>query len=84
MSSSNNGRRQFIKQTGKASIAMAGLPLINTFGQIQPNHEIHYQQLPLPYAYNALEPFIDAMTMEFREMKLPKQARCSVCGTKEA
>ncbi|MGL4936469.1 molybdopterin-synthase adenylyltransferase MoeB, partial [Shewanella sp.] len=26
---------------------------------------------------------IDAMTMEFREMKLPKQARCSICGTEE-
>jgi len=69
MSSSNNGRRQFIKQTGKASIAMAGLPLINTFGLTQPNQEIHYQQLPLPYAYNALEPFIDAMTMEIHYTK---------------
>jgi Fe-Mn family superoxide dismutase len=69
MSSSTNSRRQFIKQTGKASIAMAGLPLINTFGQIQPNQEIHYQQLPLPYAYNALEPFIDAMTMEIHHTK---------------
>ncbi|MBW3516948.1 molybdopterin-synthase adenylyltransferase MoeB [Shewanella sp. NKUCC01_JLK] len=27
---------------------------------------------------------IDAMTMEFREMKLPKQARCNVCGTEKA
>ncbi len=69
MSSSNNGRRQFIKQTGKASIAMASLPLINTFGFIQPNQEIHYQQLPLPYAYNALEPFIDALTMEIHHTK---------------
>ena len=24
---------------------------------------------------------IDAMTMEFREMKLPKHDNCSVCGT---
>jgi Fe-Mn family superoxide dismutase len=69
MSSSTNSRRQFIKQTGKASIAMASLPLINTFGFIQPNKEIHYQQLPLPYAYNALEPFIDAMTMEIHHTK---------------
>ncbi|MGS0730556.1 molybdopterin-synthase adenylyltransferase MoeB, partial [Shewanella sp. 0m-11] len=23
---------------------------------------------------------IDAMTMEFREMKLPKQSNCKVCG----
>ncbi|MBP7939571.1 MAG: hypothetical protein RL185_494 [Bacteroidota bacterium] len=69
MSSSTNSRRQFIKQTGKASIAMASLPLINTFGLIQPNQEINYQQLPLPYAYNALEPFIDAMTMEIHHTK---------------
>ncbi len=69
MSSSNNSRRQFIKQTGKAGIAMASLPLINTFGFIQPNQEIHYQQLPLPYAYNALEPFIDALTMEIHHTK---------------
>ncbi len=69
MSSSINSRRQFIKQTGKASIAMASLPLINTFNFIQPNKEIHYQQLPLPYAYNALEPFIDAMTMEIHHTK---------------
>ena len=69
MSSSNNSRRQFIKQTGKASIALAGLPFINTFGLIQPNQEIHYQQLPLQYAYNALEPFIDAMTMEIHHTK---------------
>lgn len=69
MSSSTNSRRQFIKQTGKASIAMASLPLINTFGLIQPNQEINYQQLPLAYAYNALEPFIDAMTMEIHHTK---------------
>jgi Fe-Mn family superoxide dismutase len=69
MSSSPNSRRQFIKQTGKASIAMASMPLINTFGFIQPNKKIHYQQLPLPYAYNALEPFIDAMTMEIHHTK---------------
>jgi Fe-Mn family superoxide dismutase len=69
MSSSINSRRQFIKQTGKAGIAMAGMPFINTFGLIQTSQEIHYQQLPLPYAYNALEPFIDAMTMEIHHTK---------------
>jgi len=69
MSSSINSRRQFIKQTGKASIAMASLPLLNTFGSLQLREEPNYIQQPLPYAYNALEPFIDAMTMEIHYTK---------------
>jgi Fe-Mn family superoxide dismutase len=69
MSSSINSRRQFIKQTGKASIAMASLPLLNTFGRLQLREEPNYIQQPLPYAYNALEPFIDAMTMEIHYTK---------------
>ena len=69
MSSSFNSRRQFIKQTGKAGIAMASMPLIHTFGGLPINQEINFQQLPLPYAYNALEPFIDAMTMEIHHTK---------------
>jgi Fe-Mn family superoxide dismutase len=69
MSSSPNSRRQFIKQTGKASIAMASLPLIQTFGGLQLREEPNYIQQPLPYAYNALEPFIDAMTMETHHTK---------------
>ena len=69
MSSSINSRRQFIKQTGKASIAMASMPLIHTLGVLLINQEINFQQIPLPYAYNALEPFIDAMTMEIHHTK---------------
>jgi Fe-Mn family superoxide dismutase len=69
MSSSFNSRRQFIKQTGKAGIAMASMPLIHSFGGLPINQEINFQQLPLPYAYNALEPFIDAMTMEIHYTK---------------
>jgi len=69
MSSSFNSRRQFIKQTGKAGIAMASMPLIHTFGGLQLSEEPNYTQLPLPYAYNALEPFIDAMTMEIHHTK---------------
>jgi len=69
MSSSINSRRQFIKQTGKASIAMASLPLMHTLGVLPINQEINFQQIPLPYAYNALEPFIDAMTMEIHHTK---------------
>ncbi len=69
MSSSINSRRQFIKQTGKASIAMASMPLMHTLGVFPINQEINFQQIPLPYAYNALEPFIDAMTMEIHHTK---------------
>jgi Fe-Mn family superoxide dismutase len=69
MSSSINSRRQFIKQTGKASIAMASMPLMHTLGVLQINQEINFQQIPLPYAFNALEPFIDAMTMEIHHTK---------------
>lgn len=69
MSSSINSRRQFIKQTGKASIAMASLPLMHTLGVLPINQEINFQQIPLPYAFNALEPFIDAMTMEIHHTK---------------
>jgi len=69
MSSSINSRRQFIKQTGKASITMASMPLMHTLGVLPINQEVNFQQIPLPYAYNALEPFIDAMTMEIHHTK---------------
>ena len=67
--STSNSRRQFIKQTGKAGIAMASMPIIHTFGGLQLFEEPNYIQHPLPYAYNALEPFIDAMTMEIHHTK---------------
>jgi Fe-Mn family superoxide dismutase len=69
MSSSSNSRRQFIKQTGKAGIAMASMPIIHTFGGLQLFEEPNYKQQQLPYAYTALEPFIDAMTMEIHHTK---------------
>lgn len=65
---SNQNRRQFIKTSGKASIAVAAMPLLSTIKtnsiQLSP-----YQQQPLPYAYHALVPFIDAMTMEIHYTK---------------
>jgi Fe-Mn family superoxide dismutase len=69
MSSSSNSRRQFIKQTGKAGIAMASMPIIHTFGGLQLSQEVNFVQQPLPFAYTALEPFIDAMTMEIHYTK---------------
>jgi Fe-Mn family superoxide dismutase len=67
--STSNSRRQFIKQAGKAGIAMASMPIMHTFGGLQLSQELNYIQHPLPYAYNALEPFIDAMTMEIHHTK---------------
>ena len=69
MSISTNSRRQFIKQTGKAGIALASMPLVSKLDTFQSGQTIHYLQQPLPYAYNALEPFIDAMTMEIHHTK---------------
>ena len=69
MSKSTQNRRQFIHQTGKAGIAMASMPIIHRFGEFQLSQEINYIQQPLPYSYNALEPFIDAMTMEIHHTK---------------
>jgi Fe-Mn family superoxide dismutase len=69
MNSSNQNRRQFLTKTGKAGIALAAMPLMSS---IVPSLGIDisaYQQQPLPYAYNALEPFIDAMTMEIHYTK---------------
>ena len=69
MSKSTQNRRQFIQQTGKAGIAMASMPIIHRFGEFKLSQEINYIQQPLPYSYNALEPFIDAMTMEIHHTK---------------
>jgi len=69
MSSSFKSRRQFIQQTGKAGIAIASMPIIQTIGGLQLREEPNYIQQPLPYSYNALEPFVDAMTMEIHYTK---------------
>jgi len=69
MSNSLQNRRQFLTKTGKAGIALAAMPLIT---KMAPNHyfgEISFQQQALPYAYNALEPYIDALTMEIHYTK---------------
>ncbi|MBI3139202.1 MAG: superoxide dismutase [Sphingobacteriales bacterium] len=69
----SNSRRDFIKTTGKAGLAAglsltvlpsiaAGNPVIN--GNAPFGEDIPYEQQPLGYAYTALEPVIDAMTME--------------------
>jgi Fe-Mn family superoxide dismutase len=78
MSNHDLSRRAFINTAGKASV-VAGLSgsvltaLANT--DSQKNHKLNipdpvsYKQQPLPYAYTALEPAIDAMTMEIHYTK---------------
>lgn len=71
-------RRKFISQTVKGGLAVsvglsAAAPLLQSFTdpqQIPPgNFKTGFDQQPLPYAYNALEDVIDAMTMELHYSK---------------
>ncbi|MBC7874078.1 MAG: superoxide dismutase [Ferruginibacter sp.] len=71
-------RREFLKTTGKAGLA-AGLSftVLPSLAEQYNYHDnrgitgedIPYEQQPLPYAYAALEPVIDAMTMELHYSK---------------
>jgi len=76
--SNKNSRRNFIGTTVKAAVvtALTGSQL-NTLASTNKVSPIlapavppalvgtSFTQLPLPYAYNALEPFIDALTMDY-------------------
>ncbi len=66
-------RRQFLEQTGKATMALGVSAIVlptaiscNTAKAITGSTAFStpYTQQPLPYSYNALEPEIDALTME--------------------
>jgi Fe-Mn family superoxide dismutase len=71
MENKQHSRRDFIANTGKAALA-AGLSLsvlpslAGTNAGFAPNP---FVQQPLPYDYKALEPVIDAMTMEIHYTK---------------
>ena len=69
MNSAHQNRRQFLSKTGKAGIAIAAMPLMSSFAPTIALDAIAYQQKPLPYSYNALEPYIDALTMEIHFTK---------------
>jgi superoxide dismutase, Fe-Mn family len=63
----NNSRRKFLAQSAKAGIAtvIAGNLVSNAFAEkVLSNTAIEFKQNPLPYSYAALEPHIDALTME--------------------
>ena len=78
MKKNPTNRRQFIKSTSKAGLAaglsMTVLPALAeqyagqkaVYGWVE---DVPYEQQPLGYAYPALEPVIDAMTMEIHYSK---------------
>jgi len=77
MANQDLSRRSFIQTAGKAGV-VAGLTgsvltsLANTNSvrhQTTAPDPIPYQQRPLPYSYSALEPSIDAQTMEIHYTK---------------
>ncbi|MFN8290450.1 MAG: superoxide dismutase [Chitinophagaceae bacterium] len=74
MDTTNNGRREFLKKAGVAGVTALVLPswACAETKQLAGGYtaeEIPYEQRPLPYAYAALEPAIDAMTMEIHYSK---------------
>ena len=76
MSKSTQNRRQFIATSSKAGMAIAAMPLMAKISPITSINSMttltaasEYAQQPLNYGYTALEPFIDAMTMEIHYTK---------------
>jgi Fe-Mn family superoxide dismutase len=69
MKNSNLSRRLFISNTSKAGLALATMPLITKMMPLPTINNTDFQQQPLPYTYNALEPYIDALTMEIHYSK---------------
>ncbi len=67
-------RRNFIEKTVKAAvITSVGLPFLKDTVQAQnpPTKALalQFSQVPLPYGYNSLEPYIDTQTMEIHYSK---------------
>lgn len=73
MASGNQTRRTFLGNTAKAGLAMSAasfLPSAMHAGITPVSLNLAgFDQDPLPYAYNALEPVIDAQTMELHYSK---------------
>ena len=67
----NSTRRTFLKQGIQGSIAVGALSAIPS--SILQAHSLlpalPFTQAPLPYSFQALEPIIDAMTMEIHYTK---------------
>lgn len=75
MEGGNQSRREFLGHTAKAGLALTSMAAIPGYLAAKSNPAIYspditgFQQEPLPYAYNALEPVIDAQTMELHYSK---------------
>lgn len=67
----NISRRKFVTTSLKASALTAALPFAAHAENISIFNApaLQFSQVPLPYAFNALEPHIDAMTMEIHYTK---------------
>lgn len=66
----NSTRRTFLKQGIQGSIAIGALSAIpSSILQANVLTASAFTQAPLPYSFQALEPFIDAMTMEIHYTK---------------
>lgn len=67
----SQNRRIFIKQTLSLGIGAVVLPQLSVFAAQGPkaNTLFEFTQVKLPYAYQALEPYIDAATMEIHYTK---------------
>lgn len=65
--SSSNSRRKFIATGMKGVMTLGMVNGLSSFtDMVQPTP---FQQTPLAYAYGALEPMIDSMTMEIHYTK---------------
>lgn len=66
-------RRQFLIDTGKAGLGAAiGVHTLSSFASVKKEGwvmEPGWMQQPLGYAYNSIEPAVDAMTMEIHYTK---------------
>ena len=75
MEGSNQSRRKFLGSTAKAGLALTSLAALPDYLEAKNKITIYspdatgFEQDPLPYAYNALEPVIDAQTMELHYSK---------------
>jgi Fe-Mn family superoxide dismutase len=76
METGNNSRRKFIGDTAKAGLAITALSSLpgyimaeNKYGPGFSPVFTGFAQDPLPYGYDALEPVIDAQTMEIHYTK---------------
>ena len=75
MEGSNHSRRKFLGNTAKAGLAFTALTSVPSHLAAKNQTSIFspdatgFDQEPLPYAYNALEPVIDAQTMELHYSK---------------